>query len=90
MVGGNRFQNFGLLLYSSIIGWCFKTNSHSALQQRPVNRPRRVLAIGGIFFDSRSIFDLELWQVKGQFSVIFSGKSKLSHFRVDIGRTYER
>ena len=89
LVGGNRFENFGFSFHSIIMGWCFKTKSRSASQQKPVDWSRRVLAIGGIFFDPRSIFDLV---IAGQRSIFghFSGKSKFFTFQSQYWQNYER
>ena len=38
--------------------WRFETKRRSASRKRPNDCSRRVLAIGGIFFDPRSTFDL--------------------------------
>ena len=38
--------------------WRFETKRRSASRRRPIDCSRRVLAIGGIFFDPRSTFDL--------------------------------
>ena len=71
-----------------MIGWCFRTKSHSASQQKPVDWSRRT-TICGICFDPRSIFDL-LWRVKGQFSVIFGKKRRFFTFQSRYWQIYER
>ena len=38
--------------------WRFEIKRRSASRKRPIDCSRRVLAIGGIFFDPRSTFDL--------------------------------
>ena len=38
--------------------WRFETKRRSASRKRPIDCSRRVLAVGGIFFDPRSTFDL--------------------------------
>ena len=38
--------------------WRFETNRRSASRKTPIECSRRVLAIGGIFFDPRSTFTL--------------------------------
>ena len=83
LVGGNRFENFGFSFHSIIMGWCFKTKSRSASQQKPVDWSRRVLAIGGIFFDPRSIFDLV---IAGQRSIFghFLGRIEVFHISESI------
>ena len=87
LAGGNHFENFGFSFYSSIMAWCFKTKSRSALQQKSVDWSRRVLAIGGIFFYPRSIFDLV---IAGQTSIFghFSGKSFFT-FQSQYWQNYE-
>ena len=53
----------------------FETKRRSALAKRPIDCSRRVPAIGGIFFDPRSTFDLAMagqLSIFGEFDVFFS------------------
>ena len=47
--------------------WRLETKRRSASRKRPMNCSRRVLAIGGIFYDPRSTFDLVM---TGQRSIL--------------------
>ena len=53
--------------------WSFETKRRSASRKRPIDGSRRVLAIGGIFFDPRSTFGLVMtgqWSIFGEIDVI--------------------
>ena len=55
--------------------WRFETKRRSASRKRPIDCSRRVLAIGGIFFEPRSTFDLVIAgqrSIFGEIDVFFN------------------
>ena len=66
--------------------WRFETKLRSASEKKPIDCSRRVLAIGGIFFDSRSTFDL----VMGGQRSIFGEIDVFSTVQENSGRSYGR
>ena len=66
--------------------WCFQTKRRRTSRKRPADCSRRVLAIGGIIFGPRSIFDPVM---AGQRS-IFRKFYDFSNLRVDISKAIYR
>ena len=72
--------------FGGLQSWRFETKRRSVSQQKPVDWSRRVLAIDGMFFELRSLFNPVMMLQRSSFGKVLRKYEIFSTFRVNIGK----